>query len=453
MAAALLQRPGGKAVEAGRSYLEHTVSKAFEDVDRSPTSPIAAASTGTSPRPAELEPELVLPDSAMTGSFRTFIELADGVTGANPLHLFGVWLAVVGACIGHSRWGTWSGRVVPIFFSLLIGPTGDHKSTAMNLVLKCLDELRPQVSGVTTDAGLFDTLADADGDPLLLHLDELGYLLQAAKYTGSQLHFYLNDLWGAPAFIDRNLSRRSTGTPPTRRVDRPFVCLVGGTHPDTFWSLLGDDALAISGGFVNRLAPFLVTRGRSLPITEEPDPAAVAELHGHLRKLSTLEPRPLALERLAEERWIDFAMAQDAKLEGLSADLGAVTKRVRDHVARLALVLAVDAGADDVGVEHLDAAIDVGAVLEDGYRQLLAGRQPDRGPRRQAALEEIAVGILRRRAGHAWEAREIIHAWPNKANRPATEELRRVLRGLDDVEVVRGGDTRKERYRFRGAPR
>ena len=54
-------------------------------------------------------------------------------------------------------------------------------------------------------------------------------------------------------------------------MSEPFVALMGGTHPDSFWYLVGDDALAISSGFLNRVAPFLVEKGRSLPVTQKPD--------------------------------------------------------------------------------------------------------------------------------------------------------------------------------------
>ena len=300
VAAALLHRPGGKAPKAGSSYLEHTVARAFKGVDHQEISTVTLLDSGPQQEDPEAESEatseesqsiMQLPDAAKRGSFAVFIDHMKPVTGANPIHLFGAWLTVLGACIGHSRWGKWSGRVVAIFYSLLFGPTGDHKSTAMDGALEYLPERVVRISGVTTDAGLFERLEDAAGRPVLLHFDELGYLLQASRYQGSQLNSMLNDLYSAPACLHRNLRRRNKSAPAIRAAYKPFVCIVGGTHPDTFWRLIGDDALAISSGFVNRLAPFLVEKGRSLPVTEEPDAKAAQHLREHLVSLSVRDQR------------------------------------------------------------------------------------------------------------------------------------------------------------------
>ena len=78
-------------------------------------------------------------------------------------------------------------------------------------------------------------------------------------------------------------------------------------------------------------------------------------------------------------------------------DVASILKRGRDHVARLALVLAVDAGRITVGRSELAAAIEVGGYIEASYRRLLLGRQAERGPARTADVEKIARGLLQKR--------------------------------------------------------
>ena len=229
-------------------------------------------------------------------------------------------------------------------------------------------------------------------------------------------------------------------------MEKPFVSLVAGTHPDTFWNLIGDDALAISSGFVNRLAPFVVEKGRSLPITQEPDPKIGEELAKQLQNLTHLAPRELSLADDARERWIEFSTAHDKQLDGLWADQAAVTKRVRDHVARLALVFAVDAGADSVRLPDLEAAIEVGKLLKTGFDRLLLSRQANYGPARASHIEEIIRRLLGKRPSSWHSARDLLRSWPN-ANRPSSEELRRVIRAVDGVEVQPPNGNRKERYR------
>ncbi len=387
---------------------------------------------------------LDLPSIALRGSFRAFIDYLRSMTGASPAHGFASLWTVLGASIGPARWGTWSGRVVPIVYALTCGPTGDHKTTAMDAAAELLPEGIGHVSGSTSDAGLFDALEASEGRPVLLHFDELGFLLKMAALSGSTLDGMLNRLWGSPAYLDRNLSKRNKDG-GARRLERPFVCLLGGTHPETFWLTLGDDRLAIAGGFVNRLAVFAAETGRSLPRTAAPDETAARALRAHLAKLSRLEPALVELAPNAEPLWDEFAQDHDARIQGLSVVLASVTKRVRDHVARLALIYATDAGRTQVSAADLAAAIEVGAYLEQSYRGLLAGRQADRGPARASDLEAIARRLLTKHPGVWQTARSILRTWPN-ARRPSSDELRRILRAVDGVEVDRA--RRHERYRL-----
>lgn len=387
---------------------------------------------------------LDLPPVALRGSFRTFVDYLQPITGASPAHGFASWWPVLGACIGPARWGTWSGRVVPIAYTLACGPTGDHNTTAMDAATQLLPEGVRHVSGCTSDAGLFDALDASEGRPVLLHFDELGFLLKMAALSGSTLDGMLNRLWGGPAYLDRNLSKRNKDG-GARRLERPFVCLLGGTHPETFWLTLGDDRLAIAGGFVNRLAVFAAETGRSLPRTAAPDETAARELRDHLAMMTRLEPGLVVLAPDAEALWDEFAQDHDERIRGLSVVLASVTKRVRDHVARLALVYATDAGRTQVSAADLAAAIEVGAYLEQSYRGLLAGRQADRGPARASDLEAIARRLLAKYPGVWQTARKLLRMWPN-ARRPSSDELRRILRAVDGVEVDRA--RRHERYRL-----
>jgi hypothetical protein len=397
---------------------------------------------------------LELPPAALRGSFREFIEYLRPVTGASTAHAFASWWAVLGACIGPARSGTWSGRVVSVVYAIACGGTGDHKTTAMDLAADLLPEGVRQVSGCTSDAGLFDALEGDEGatpQPVLLHFDELGFLLKMAALSGSTLNPMLNRLWNAPSYLDRILSKRNKDG-GARRLEWPFTCLLGGTQPETFWRTIGDADLAIASGFVNRLAVFAAKPGPSLLRTAAPDECAAEALRLHLAELRGLQPARVALAPNAEALWDEFAEDHEARIRSLPTLLASVAKRVRDHVARLALTYAVDGGRTEVSTSDLMAAIEVGAYLERSYRGLLEGRQADRGPGRASDLEAIAHRLLVKRPG-AWQsARDLIRSWPN-AQAPSSVELRRILQAMDEIDRQREG--RNERYRLtaqRGGP-
>jgi hypothetical protein len=381
----------------------------------------------------DLDGVLELPRVALRGTFGEVVEYLSPATGANAAHVFAATWTALAASIGAHRWGTWSGRVVPATFALMCGPTGDHKSTAARHVLDLLPAAVKRVDGTASDAGLFDALEDAEGAPVLWHADELGFLLKMQAMSGSMLDAMLNILWTGPACLDRNLSRRNKDGGGPRRIEKPFLCLLGGTHATTFWRYVGDPILAIGSGFVNRLAVFAVERGRSLAITDELDPETGAEIRAHLERLTRLDDRALALDAPAVRRWRDYSVAHDERLHGLAQDVAAVTKRVRDHVARLALTFAADRGAHVVDLADLDAAIEVGSYLEASYRALLGGRQPDRGPARARSLEETVRRLLGRVADRWCSARELQRSWPS-GDVPSAIELRRIIEAMDGVE-------------------
>jgi hypothetical protein len=388
-----------------------------------------------------------LPRSALRGSFLDFIDYLRPITAASPAHAFASWWAVSNACIGRARWGTWNGRVVPVVYTLACGSTGDHKTTAMDAAIALLPDLVRCVSGVTSDAGLFDALEGGDDGPrpVLLHFDELAFLLKMAAMNGSTLNPVLNRLWSAPEHLDRNLSKRNPNG-GARRVERPFACLIGGTQPETFWRTIGDPDLAVASGFVNRLAVFAAKPGQSLPRTAAPDERAATALRQHLAELTRLAPGCVSLARGAEALWDEFAQDHDRRIRTLPGLFASVGKRVRDHVARLALVYATDGCRLQVSAADLTAAIEVGAYLEGSYRSLLDGRQADRGPARTADLETIARKLLVKRPGVWRTARDFIHGWPN-SSRPSSRELRGVLQAMDGVEIKPASGSHKEAYR------
>jgi hypothetical protein len=157
----------------------------------------------------------------------------------------------------------------------------------------------------------------------------------------------------------------------------------------------------------------------------------------------------VTLEGSAESLWSDFSADHDAHVARLASPLPAVVKRVRDHVARLALVFAVDAGRGAISLGDLAAAIEVGSYLEASYRHLLRARQASRGPERAADLETIARHLLGKSPGASHSVRDLQRAWPTSRG-PGSKELRAVLDAMDDVarDEIHGG--RKPKYQLTG---
>jgi hypothetical protein len=270
-----------------------------------------------------------------------------------------------------------------------------------------------------------------------------------AGISGQTLDSMLNRLWGAPAKLERRLSKGSRNG-GARSVERPLVTMLAGTHVETFWRNLEDPDLAIGSGFVNRLAPFCVERGRSLPMTRDPDERAAAELREHLTRLASLDPRDVRLNATAERLWVEYSTEHGRRIGQLGYPTSAVVKRVRDHVARLALVFATDAGRVEIESSDLLAAIEVGAFIEASYDHLLGGRVPGRGPERDSGIEAACRVLLRRRPRVVHRLRDLARSWPWHPA-PGSRELQRALDSMDDVEPVRVPGARKPAYRLVGA--
>ena len=438
--------------KAGKDAFDHLEAgfgvDDFVDVQEPEPEPAEAhALHDTSEEPADQGCLLAFPHSAFRGTFAAVVDLLRPVTGASPAHIFAATWAAMASCIGPARWGYWSGRVVTPVYALCIGPTGDHKTTAMDLVAELLPDSVRHIDGVTTDAGLFEALIDARGAPVLFHFDELGFLLKTAGIRNQALDSYLNRLWGAPRKLDRNLSSRNGG-PGARSVDRPLVSFIAGTQVQTFWRHLQDPELAIGAGFVNRLVPFVVERSnRSLPVTRAPDVDASARVRGELARLATLDEHEVTLSGQASELWAGFSSEHDRRVGDLSYPRSALEKRLRDHVARLALVFATDARRLVIEPADLLLAMEVGKFISASYGRLLLGWMPERGPERAIAIEERLLRYMQRRPpGREWSKHELLQAW-NGTSRPSSEELSRVLRSIDGVEEVPQGG-RRTKYRL-----
>ncbi len=380
---------------------------------------------------------LDFPRDALRGTFASVVELLRPVTGASPAHIFASTWAALATCIGRARRGEWSGPVSTPTFLLCVGPTADHKSSAMDRVLALLPDTVRRVDGVTSDAGLFDALEDAEGAALLLHFDELGFLLKMAGISGQTLDSMLNRLWSAPQRLDRRLSKRNRDG-GDRSVERPLVCLLAGTHVSTFWRQLDDPELAIGSGFVNRLAPFCVERGRSLELTREPDEQRADEIRKHLKRLTELDSAKVRLSPQSQKLWIEYAREHERRIAELEHPRSAVMKRVRDHVARLALVYATDGGRLEIEPADLSAAIEVGSFIAASYDALLAGRPLPRGAERESGVETVCRRLLSKRTGRAFTVRELQRGWP-QTPAPSSREIRRALDGMGDIRPGPGG--------------
>jgi hypothetical protein len=442
--------PGGAAepdAERGKERLPED-----EDDRPSPDAPPKAATDGiagigASEQLVEGDDRFAFPRRALVGTFGDIAELLALVTGASLPHIFAATWAALGVCIGRARWGSWSGRVPANFYGLCLGPTGDHKTSAIDRVVELLPSAVRHVDGTTSDAGLFDTLDVHGGEPTLLHYDELGLLLKMIGIPGQMLGSMINRLWSAPARFERRLSSRNKDG-GVREIERPMVSIIGATQIGVFWQMLEDPEIAIVSGFVNRLVPFVVQRGRSLPVTREPDSQHAAKIRAHLARLAAPPERQVTLGDRAEARWREFSAWHDQRIAEAGFPLADVLKRQRDHAARLALVLATDAGRTEVELGDLDVAFAVADFIEQSYRALLAGRTLGRGPDRAGRVEATCRSLLRRHPGRIYTARELMRSWPSHPP-PDSRELRKTLAAMDDVQIVNLPGRQKAAYRFK----
>lgn len=401
-------------------------------------------------------PDTVLHPGGLLGQTMEYIEAASAAS--HPLFNLAAAITLLGATAGQ-RVMTETGLRTN-FYCVCLGYSGSGKDAPHSAIEALLG--RPSLAKLlgpndpTSAAAILHWLKLEGQQSALLRLDEVGFLLRAARDTRSPAHQIPGMLMQLFSATDRGYSKSYAGADPIK-LWWHHVCLYGSSTPLRFWESLTSSEVV--DGFLARLLLFESRHPASLPKTGVwfPDPpeflvASLERIHaipvptvgaGNLAQ----RPEPLVVGKnnAALEAFRPWALAyherrNDARERNPTAS--AIYGRAGEHASKLALVhalsrhghLAPDEAVDAQDVAWACALVD--HLVETAIRGVVENVADNDWHR----LEQRVLAIVR--AGRTVErpgltAREIgrrMHQ-PNRVLKDLLDSM--VSHGLLVVETIK----------------
>jgi hypothetical protein len=321
-------------------------------------------------------------------------------------------LVLVGAT-AKSRKGTSSGRIRQIFKVA----DGEWESTRIKTGLSSGEGLISEVRDPVEDGAKVIDPGVEDKRLLLLEAEFAGALTMMRR-PGSVLSRVIRDAWDCRdlAVLTKNNPTRATG---------PHISIIGHITVDELLAKM--DRTSMTNGYANRFLFACVRRAQLLPHGGDLDDSAVRELAIRVRERITQARKVsrVVMAAGARELWEHAYETLSHSKPGL---LGAILGRAEAQTVRLALIYALLDGSDQIGVEHLNAALSVWSYCEASagyvFGDVVAGKTEDVI---SAALEqagetgmtrtEIRDLFGRHRKGHEIDAALAALAASKKAKR------------------------------------
>ncbi len=353
--------------------------------------------------PAPDGPELLLtslPESAWTNWARLYREAVGASTeAADELHYVAL-LTVLGAALGRAV-TVFSGRPIHAnVYSMLIGPTGDRKSTAAELALGLLRRVAPEVlllNGVGSQEGLMERMAGAGASSghsrTLLFVDEMAALLKKGRRESSgSLMEFITELFHGPE------SKTHFTRTNAIHLDRPTLSILAASTPAWLEAALEEED--ILGGFTNRFVYVLAPSKPDNPLPAPPDATKLRELHDWMRRVILAPPRAMTWQPDAKEMWCDLYVKWRRFLTDQNERTGALLRRIDLYVQKFACINAAMAETTLISSTHLAPAIDLGRFLAGCAHQVLGELGVPRDYRLERLIEtklQAAGGSIRRK--------------------------------------------------------
>jgi hypothetical protein len=282
-------------------------------------------------------------------------------TEADPVAILTQLLVSFGAAVGRGAWFTVEAtRHHPNEFMLLCGDSSKaRKGSSWDHVRRLIAQVDPQLerrilTGLSSGEGLIWAVRDPSAqdagiaDQRLLVIEpEFASVLKASAREISTLSPTLRSGWdGRPLAI-------LTRTSPARATSA-HIALIGHITQHELRRHTTQGELA--NGYLNRILIIACRRQRLLPEGGHHDPLAGTGLTELLA--ATLKHAQTAgdvrLDPAARELWHDAYRQLAQPIPGV---LGQITARAEAHVIRLALLYALADGKQQIGPQHLQAAL------------------------------------------------------------------------------------------------
>jgi hypothetical protein len=371
-----------------------------------------------------------LPDSSWTPWSRLYRGAVGSSTEAADEFHYVALLTVLGAALGRTVSVSCGRPLHPNIYAMLIGPSGDRKSTAAEMAMNLLRRVAPDVSllnGVGSQEGLMERMAGADtGQGLhcrtLLFVDEVAALLKKGRResSGSLLEF-ITEIFHSPDFKTHFTRSKAI------HLDNPTLSILSASTPAWLEAALEEED--ILGGFANRFIYVSAAPKPDNPLPVLPDADKLQSLCGWIQEVARSRPRVMGWAPGAEELWRDFYLEWRRFLTAQNERTATILRRIDLYILKFACINAAMDDAGQISHLHLTAAIDLGRYLGSCSHNILSDLAGQKDCRLERLIEQklqSAEGVMKRK-----HLRRVL------GGRITGEKLDRILRAMERNGIIR----------------
>lgn len=310
-----------------------------------------------------------LPETAWTEWARLYRRaVGDSTEAADEFHYLALF-TVLATAFGRNLVLHCGRPIYPNMYTVLVGPTGDRKSTAVQLAMELLARVAPQalvLNGLGSQEGLMERMAQAEPGRCrtLLSVDELASFLKKARResSGSLLEF-VTEIFHCPDF--KTHSTRSKAI----HLELPTLSILAGSTPVWLEAALQQED--ILGGFANRFVYVTASPKPDNPLPARPDQQALADLVAWVRRATAAPPREMGWSPGARRLWCDFYVDWRRSTVEAGEQVVALLRRIDLYILKFASMAAAMEGAPEIAPAHLTSAIELGRFLAGSACRLL----------------------------------------------------------------------------------
>ena len=367
-----------------------------------------------------------LPDSAWTEWARLYrCAVKDATEAPDEFHYLSL-LTVLGSAFGRNLAVYCGGLIYPNMYTVLVGPTGDRKSTAAQMAMDLLLRVAPKMlflNGVGSQEGLMERMAH--GEPsrhrTLLSCDELASLLKKARRESSgTLIEFITEVFHCPDF--KTHSTRSKAI----HLERPTLSILSGSTPVWLEAALQQED--ILSGFANRFVYVTAPPKPDNPLPSRPNQEALKELAAWIKRATEAIPREVGWSSEAQRIWTDFYTHWRRSQAVVGEHVSALLRRIDLYILKFASMAAAMDGVLVISPAHLTSAIELGRFLAGCACRLLGDLGSSGDYRLETLVQqklEVAQGQMTRK-----ELRQTL------GGRISGEKLDRVLTAMERNGIV-----------------
>lgn len=314
-----------------------------------------------------------VPGAAWYGESQLYREaLAESTEASDNFHIAG-FLTVAGAALGKSVYVEAAERIHPNFYCVLVGESGRTcKTTAIRRAQKFVGVFSPGVkwfeySVMSSREGFIkwvhDELRGAKGGAtpaiIIRPFGDIESLIEGRHQGGRKIIDLLRDLHRSVSRLEVNTLRS-----PIKVQDPPCASLLGETARLSWLRNLKRHN--ISGGIADCIMFVCGDPKRRIPEPTEPalEPwnLLVSSLQNSCHFWLKRGSSEICLGEEARKTWVDFSsrVRDEAEADSFCAF---VTRRLGEHVLKIAMVWAALEKSDTIRLGHMEAAVSFGDFL------------------------------------------------------------------------------------------